>query len=159
MKHKFFKLVLNDVVVRIWWAEHLDLILDDEKFDTASGWAKGNKQKLTRAITKRMGNRLKIIRLKDGYTPDPFAGHSEYANFTCDGSICVSLFRHIRNAIAHKHVKLLYDNKMRYYQFRDYSNQGILTADIQLSHDTLSYFCEKYEAFAHQFPTSADQVA
>ena len=111
MKEKFFKVVLNDVVVKNWWTEHLDLILDGEKFDGDSGWTCGKKRKLTNAIYKRLGSSLRLIRQKEGYIlKDPAAcrDFSEFACMTGDGSaVCVNLFRHIRNAVAHSQVKLL----------------------------------------------------
>lgn len=162
MRYRFYKVVLEDAAVRNWWVANLDLILDDEKFDEISGWSKGNKKKLTNAIKKHMGPNLEIIQLKDGYTQRYGSGKSgirEFACFTSDGSLCVSMFRHIRNAIAHKRATLHIYDKVRYYHLCDYSNTGKLTAEILISHETLRYFCSKYEELAHQMPEESARAA
>lgn len=62
-------------------------------------------------------------------------------------AVCVSLFRHIRNALAHKRAELVICNHGRYYRLRDYHN-GKVTAEMRISQETLAYFCEKYRAIA-----------
>ncbi len=153
MENKFYKEVLSDVQVRDWWVEHLDLILDDEKFASSSGWTKGNKGKLTRAIKRRMEPCLETFNLKEGSSIRYKSNKkklTEFANFNSNGSLCVDLFRHIRNAVAHKRAKLISREQVRYYHFCDYSRSGQLTAEILISHTTLEWLYSKYREYAYQ---------
>ena len=162
MENKFFKEVLSDVRVREWWVEHLDLILDDDKFDEVSGWSKGNKRKLTGVIKKRMGSNMKTFSLKDGASLKYQSNQkklTEFTNFNSSGSLCVDLFRHIRNALAHKRAKLIIRKQARYYHFCDYSRSGQLTAEILISHTTLEWLYSKYGEYAYQTVVSEVKAA
>lgn len=162
MENRFYKEVLSDVKVRNWWVEHLDLILDDEKFDAPSGWTKGNKGKLTRIIKRHMEPNLKTFTLKEGgsirYKPNQ-KKLAEFANFNSNGSLCVDLFRHIRNAVAHKRAKLIIKKQVRYYHLSDFSKSGQLTAEILISHATLEWLFSKYKEYTHQIVETKDLAA
>lgn len=91
MRNIFYKIVLEDAVVKNWWIENLDLLLDDDKFAEESIWTKGNKQRLTRAVKRRMDGRLQIVTQKDAASKEPAERSgkpAEYIRMTSDGSVC-----------------------------------------------------------------------
>ena len=144
---KTFKTLLSDPVVGPWWMDNLDFILDDNKFSSTYGWHKGKKAQLTKIINKRLAGNIKTPKLKENMLSEKSLNDKnihEYAVFTCDGSLCVSFFRHLRNALAHKRIRIIIHKGTRYYHFCDYNKQSAMTAEICLSHDTLKFLSEKY---------------
>lgn len=132
--NNFFRIALTGKD-KDWWIETLDTITNEEKF---INFSTETKKKLTRQINKELKNLIHVYTLKDGVPKFTAKEHICFINSGAE-----SLFKHLRNSIAHNHV-IITPGKIVKYHFIDKNNSGKITADIFISSETLKRIYQLY---------------
>ena len=112
--NNFFKIALTGKD-KDWWIETLDIITNEEKF---INFSTETKKKLTRQINKELKNLIHVYTMKDGVPEFTAKEHICFINSGAE-----SLFKHLRNSIAHNHV-IITSGKIVKYHFIDKNNSG-----------------------------------
>lgn len=109
------------------WAETLDWLVDDNKFDETIGWTSGY-----------IGSLSKKIQKLDGFSKDKTYCHLAIKNlsfpmqttnavvalFSNGNSECKDFIRHIRNGIAHGKTNCMKHNNELFIEIKDYDSSG-----------------------------------
>lgn len=129
----FFRdLVQNNLIDE--WAENIDWLLNDKKFDK---WNKNNKTHFTKVVKNLLHSnsidydKFKIDELKT-LKPKTF----KYAYINSNESEGIDLVRHIRNGIAHGNCNIKKNGDL-YLAIIDYNSKNNVTARLSIPIDLI----------------------
>ncbi len=109
------------------WAQTLDWIVNDKKFDRNQGWTSGYIGALTKKIQK-----MPSFSKEKTYQYKPIKHLNFPKNrsktikvlFSNGASECKDLIRHIRNGIAHGNTVCFSNNNELYIEIKDFDSSG-----------------------------------
>ena len=137
------------------WAETLDWLVDDNKFDKAIGWTSGYVGSLSKKIRKINGfskDKTYCYTAMKKLTFPTACPDGVIAFFSNGGSECKDFIRHIRNGIAHGKTKCIKKNKELYIEVKDYDSTGInQTAYFFFPMDYITQIYKLYKCVMRSF--------
>ena len=157
---KFFQSIV-DYKLFDDWADTLDWLVDDNKFDEKNGWTSGY-----------VGSLSKKIQKLDGFSKDETYCHwaiknlvfpTEASNtivalFSNGNSECRDFIRHIRNGIAHGNAQCIKRGNELYVEIKDYeSKSSVQTAYLFFPISYISQTHKLYKEVKRSFEKQKDK--
>ncbi len=123
---KFFQTMVDTNLYKEW-AETIDWLVDDEKFDAKKGWSSSQLSKLTKQIHKlpnfSQGKNYIYGSQKNLAFPKKRTRKIQVI-FSNGESESRDFIRHIRNGIAHGNTELFQTSNGLFIEIKDYNSSG-----------------------------------
>lgn len=112
------------------WAEILDWLFDENRFSKEQGWSSGYVGKFTKKVNclPMMSNNKKVSALKNLEFPKKTTSNLVMVIMGKSGSEGKDIVRHIRNGVAHGHVRIKNCKSQLWIEIEDFNRNKQQTA-------------------------------